>query len=58
MSDEIEQEEARLDFLKTQEALRIDQIIADNAGLNFKDKHDQDTPSIKGKVDINKRKRK
>ena len=58
MSDEIEQEEARLDFLKTQETLRIDQMIADNAGLNYKDTHKQGTPSIKGKIDINKRKRK
>ena len=58
MSDEIEQEELRLDFLKKQEALRIDQIIADNAGLNFKDRHEQETPTISGKIDISKRKRK
>ena len=58
MSDEIEQEESRLDFLKTQETLRIDKMIADNAGLNLKDIHVQDIPTLSGKVDISKRKHK
>jgi len=58
MTDETDAEESRLDFLKTQETLRIDQMIADNAGLNFKDVHKQEIPAIAGKVDITKRKRK
>jgi hypothetical protein len=58
MTDEIEQEEQRLDFLKTQSDLRIDQMIADNAGLNYKETHTQTAPTVLGKIDISKRKRK
>jgi hypothetical protein len=58
MTDETDAEESRLDFLKTQETLRIDQMIADNAGLNYKDTHTQEIPTLTGKVDITKRKRK
>ena len=57
MPDETDAEESRLDFLKTQETLRIDHMIADNAGLNFKDVHVQEVPALAGKVDITKRKR-
>lgn len=58
MTDEIEREEQRLDFLKTQMTLRIDQMIAGNAGLNYKDTHTQTNPSITGMIDIAKRKHK
>ena len=57
MTDGIEMEEQRLDFLKTQSGLRIDQMIADNVGLNYKDTHTQTIPAIAGKIDITKRKR-
>ena len=47
--DEIEIEENRLDFLKTQAEKRIGEILEENEGLKAKEKHVQTVPAMKGK---------
>lgn len=42
MSDEIDVESARLEFLFTQKMKRIDQILNENAELESKPVHEQD----------------
>ena len=46
--DEIDFEEGRLDFLRTQGDERISGVVDDNAGLNYKEVHEQTTPKVIG----------